>query len=105
MAPAGCTLDDNGLAEQPDRYRQLATTALDLQERELGLVVTFSARVDVDLLDETVAIERGCCGFFTLDCDASGRRLSIAIDDPARVDALRALLSVLVDSIPPPAAG
>ncbi len=101
MAPAGCTLDDSGLAEQLDRYRQLGTTALRIQERELGLVVTFTAEVDVALLHETVAMERDCCSFFTLDYDASERRLSIAIDDPARGDALRSLLCALRGSPSP----
>jgi hypothetical protein len=43
-------------------------------------VITFDVNVDVDLLDETIAIERGCCSFFTLDYDTPARRLSIGID-------------------------
>jgi len=101
LAPSGCTLDDSGLVEQLTRYRQLGSTALSIDERELGLVITFSTEVDLVLLSETIAIEQGCCSFLTLDYDASERRLSIAIDDPARGDALRALLSELADSTPP----
>jgi arsenate reductase len=99
MAPAGCTLDDRGLGEQLDRYRRLGTTALRLQERELGLVVTFSAAADVDLIQETIAVERGCCSFFTLDYDAPARQLSIGVEDPARADALAALASALRDGM------
>jgi len=102
MAPTGCTLDDRSLGEQLDRYRQLGKTALSIDELELGLVIAFSAEVDIDLLHETVAIERRCCSFFALGYDASERRLSIAIDDPARGDALRVLLSALRDSAPAP---
>jgi len=95
MAPAGCTLDTRGLDQQLDRYRRLGTTAVSIDEQALRLVITFSEDVDVDLLRETVAIERSCCGFFALGYDAADRRLSIAIDDPTRGDALGALLSAL----------
>jgi len=100
MAPGGCTLDDSGLGEQLDRYRRLAATAVTVQDGPAGLEITFGANVDIDLLDETVAIEWGCCSFFTLDYDASMRRLSIGIEDPSRVDALAALTWALRDSTP-----
>jgi hypothetical protein len=99
MAPSGCALDDRGLGEQLDRYRRLGTTALRLQERELALAVTFSAEVNVELIQETVAVERGCCSFFTLDYDGPARQLSIGVEDPARADALAALASALRDGM------
>jgi len=83
-----------------DRYRRLGETAVSIQDGDARLVITFDADVDVGLLHETIAVERGCCSFFTLDYDASTRRLSIGIDDPARADALAALLSALRDSAP-----
>jgi hypothetical protein len=100
MAPAGCTLDDSGLGEQLDRYRRLGRSAVHIQDGDVRLVITFGADVDVDLLRETIGIERGCCSFFTLDYDVSARRLSIGIDDPVRGDALGALLSALRDAAP-----
>ncbi len=100
MAPASCTLDDGGLGAQLDRYRRLGGTAVSIEDGDARLVITFGVDVDTDLLNETVAVERGCCSFFTLDYDARARRLSIAIDDPARADALAALLSALRDSTP-----
>jgi hypothetical protein len=100
MAPAGCTLDDSGLGEQLDRYRRLGARAVTVQDDDAGLVITFGADVDVDLLRETVAIERECCSLFTLDHDASVRRLSIGVDEPARADAHAVLLSALRDSLP-----
>jgi hypothetical protein len=103
IAPADCTLDDGSLVKQLDRYRRLGRSATTIQQRELALVVTFPADVDIDLLHETIAIEGGCCSFFTLDYDASERRLSIAIDDPARAEALRALRSALRDATSPTA--
>jgi hypothetical protein len=102
MAPAGCILDDGSLAAQLARYRQLGTTADRVEGSELGLTVTFDEEVDVDLVHATIAIERGCCSFLTVDYDASSRRLSIGIDDPARAGALRALRSALTDAASPP---
>jgi len=98
IASDGCTLDDSGLGDQLDRYRQLGATAVTVQDSDTGLLITFDVDVDIDLLDETVATERGCCSFFTLAYDASTRRLSIGIDDPTRADALAALASALRDS-------
>jgi hypothetical protein len=100
MAPAGCTLDDGGLADQLHRYRRLGETAVSIQDDDARLVITFAANGDVDLLRETIAIERSCCSFFALDYDPSARRLSIGVDDPARGDALRALLSSLRAAAP-----
>lgn len=100
IAPAGCTLDHGGLGEQLNRYRRLGATALSIQDRDTEVVITFGADVDVTLLRETIAIERSCCRFFTLDYDASARRLSIGIDDPAPRGALAALLAAVRDSAP-----
>jgi hypothetical protein len=104
MVPGGCTLNESSLVDQLDRYRRLGRMALGLEERERGLVITFRAEIDLDLLRETVTIERACCSFFTVDYDASERRLSIATDDPAPVDALRALLAALRATAPSSAA-
>ena len=83
------------LVAQLDRYRRLETTAISITHRELQLVVRFDVDADLELLRETIAIERQCGSFFTLDYDASDRRLSITVDNPDRLDALRALLSAL----------
>lgn len=95
MAPAGCTLTNGGLVEQLERYRRLGTSAVRITRRDLGLMVWFDSAVDVALLTETIAVERDCCGFFTVDYDDSERRLSITVDGPARRDALDALASAL----------
>jgi hypothetical protein len=97
MAPAGCGLDARSLTVQLDRYRQLGTTATSMTQRDLELEVSFRADVDLDLLGETIATEQQCCSFFTLNYDASDRRLSISVDGPDRLDALKVLLSALRD--------
>jgi hypothetical protein len=48
-------------------------------------------------VDRTLAIERGCCSFLTVDYDASQRVLAIATD-PEHDDALSALLSAVTPS-------
>lgn len=103
MTPDGCTLDDRSLAIQLDRYRRLGRMAVSIESSEQGLQVALAKNVDVDLLRETIAVERECCSFFAIDYDASERPLSVAIDDPARGDGLRAPLSALSDGTSPAA--
>ena len=95
MAPADCTLDEQRLAAQLGRYRQLSTLVLDVNRERSARRVRFDPGVDRELLEQTLAIERGCCSFFVLDYDASERVLSITTE-PDRADALSALLTVLV---------
>src|SRR5438270_2782150 len=90
MVQAGCTLTEGGLVEQLERYRRLGIAAARITHRDLGVVVWFDPGVDLGLLAETIAVERGCCEFFTLDYDTSERRLSITVDGPERLDALEA---------------
>lgn len=93
MAPAGCSLDEDRLVAQMARYARLGATAISITDRKLEVLVRFDANLDLELLRETIAIERQCCSFFTLDYDGSDRRLSISVDRPDRVVALGALLS------------
>ncbi len=95
MARAGCGLDDGSLAVQLDRYQRLGTRAASIAQCGLVLEVCFDADVDLELLQETIAIERECCSFFTLGYDDSVRRLCISVDGPDRLDALSVLLSAL----------
>jgi hypothetical protein len=105
VIPSGCTLDDSHLSEQLDRYRRLGHAARDIQERDLQLEIEFGADVDGDLLREAIAIEHRCCRFFALAYDPSPRRLTIAIDDPAGVDALRTIRAAVGDPRRQPRAG
>jgi hypothetical protein len=95
VARASCALTDGALAKQLERYRRLGATAASVIQRDLGLVIRFEPGIDLALLGETIAIERGCCGFFTLDYDAANRQLSITVDDRDRLDALGALASAM----------
>lgn len=95
MASTGCILSAAVLAAQLDRYQRLGKTALRVEEREHGLVISFATNLDRDLLQTTIGIERECCSFFKLDYDESARRLSISVDNPESAGALTALLSAL----------
>jgi hypothetical protein len=77
MAPSGCALDDRQLAEQLARYRQLSGSVLDVNRDGNTARIVFSERVETELVQHTLAIERSCCSFFTLDYDTSQRVLTI----------------------------
>lgn len=94
MAPSGCELDDRQLAEQLARYRRLSGSVVSVERSAGSARVRFAQQVDSGLLDETLAIERGCCGFFTLDYDPSARVLSVATE-PEHADGLAILLTAL----------
>jgi hypothetical protein len=95
MAVDGCGLDDPGLRDQLDRYRRLGQRAATVERTGLELVVVFELPVDDGLLEETLAVERGCCSFFSIGYIPDRQRLSIAVPDAARVPALEAIRSAL----------
>ena len=94
MAPSGCALDGGQLAEQIARYRQLSNSVLDIDRDELTARILLGENVETLLLEQTLAIEHGCCNFFTLDYDPSTRVLTITTD-LEHCDGLSALLAAL----------
>ena len=90
MLPA-CRLDAGGLRLQRDRYRALSAHATAVSRRPRRLTVRFDAGVDVDLLRETVEVERGCCPFFELEYDEGRRRLAVSVAQPEHEPALDAI--------------
>jgi hypothetical protein len=99
MAPSGCELDDRQLAEQLARYQRLSASVLSVERDGTTARVRFARALDTRLLDETLAIERGCCSFFTLDYNSSTRVLSVGTEpEPERADALSVLLTALTAS-------
>jgi SAM-dependent methyltransferase len=89
----GCGLDDTALAAQLDRYRMLAAHVAVAERGPSELRVEFAPSVDRALLEETIALERGCCSFFGIDLE--GDRLRIAVANPAQEAALSALADAL----------
>lgn len=98
MAPSGCELDDRQRADQLARYRQLSAnvTALDRDGDQARIV--FDEQVHPELIEQTVAIERDCCSFFTLDYDPSARVLAIRTDRK-HADGLTTLLTALTPEV------
>jgi len=88
---ADCRLDEVGLRDQLQRYRLLGAGVRIAERRPGQLRVEFGPDVDRGLLDETLAIERRCCGFFRLDYSDEHRELTIGVDDPGHEPALDAL--------------
>jgi hypothetical protein len=86
-----CSLDAAGGRAQADRYRRLGAAATEIEQRDSLLVATFGDQLDSRLLDETIAVERGCCPFFKIDYAAERRRLSITVERPDQRPALDAL--------------
>ena len=95
MAISGCALNPADAAEQASRYARLAASATIVDRQERTLEITFSSAVDEDLLAATIAIERSCCGFLTIEYDPSIRRLSLRAGDANGTYALTAIRSAL----------
>jgi hypothetical protein len=95
---AHCALDRAGLQAQGARYSRLAVAVSALQREPRRLTVEFDADVDRELLGQTLAIERECCPFFTLELDARGRRLRASVSRAEDAPALDALAEALAPS-------
>jgi hypothetical protein len=86
-----CKLDAPQLAAQLSRYRQLGQHATSVERLTREVLVRFEHDLPADLLERTLAVERGCCPFFRIACDPGDRRLTIAvekIDQDPRLDSL-----------------
>jgi hypothetical protein len=101
-APAGaslpiaeCHLDVGGLRVQADRYRRLGATATQIDRRDGLLDATFGDELDEGLLNQAIAVERGCCPFFVFDYRPAERRLTITVQQPGQAAALDALHDAL----------
>jgi len=92
---AGCSLDVDGLRGQRDRYRRLAGQALEVRREPETLTVSFMLDFDRDLLERTIAIEKDCCPFFSVDL--SDRVLTIGVAEDEHRGALDALAYALGD--------
>ena len=76
---AACALDSGGLRSQSDRYRALGDHVAASEREPQALTVRFDDDVDLDLLLETVEVERGCCTFFDLAPDVQRRELVVSV--------------------------
>ena len=95
MAPASCALDESALAEQLGRYRAVGRDSALVARDARRIVVDVGPEVSGALVDELVAVERGCCPFFDVDWRAPRRRLTVAIRDADHEQALSAIAAAL----------
>jgi hypothetical protein len=91
MAIADCELDHAAMQEQLGRYRRLGAQGEVRRWSALALSVDFAYEPDPELVQTTIAVERGCCSFFVLDYVPERRRLTVSVADPPRAAALDAI--------------
>jgi hypothetical protein len=94
MAPS-CALDEAGLRSQLERYRRAGRGARMVERGPRRLVVDLHERVDAELVQEAVAIERECCPFFSLQWRPGRRRLTVSVSSVEHEPALDAIAFAL----------
>lgn len=94
MAPS-CSLDQAGMRSQLERYRRVGRNAELIDRTARCLVVDLDERVDRDLVEQAIAVERACCPFFTFDWEPERRRLTVSVADAEHEPALDAIAFAL----------
>jgi hypothetical protein len=92
-----CKLDQSGIREQRDRYRRLGLTTESIGRDGKRLVVRFGPGLDVDLLEQALAIESSCCPFFQLEHLRDERVLLVGVEREEQLPALEALAWAIGD--------
>ena len=77
--PPSCALTRDGLERQRRRYRAAGEAAGLVERSALRLRVDFNDAVDLELIDQLVAVERECCPFFEIDWKRSARRMQVDV--------------------------
>jgi hypothetical protein len=99
MAPSSCSLDDAQRQEQLARYRSAGRGAEVLERSARRIVLALEEDMPDALVDELIAVERGCCPFFELDWRADHRRLTVSVRGAEHEPALE-LIAAAVDPAP-----
>jgi hypothetical protein len=94
MAPS-CSLDEDGLRRQLQRYREAGRGARALAIDSRSLLVELREGAPSELVEELIAVERECCPFFTLDWQPERRRLAVAVSTSEHEPALEAIAFAL----------
>jgi hypothetical protein len=93
MAIDDCSLDSGELARQAERYGRLGAVAASVNRSDRALRIELAEDAPLDLLERTIAVERGCCPFLSLSLDAGA--LTIAIEDDTHTAVLDAIEAAL----------
>jgi hypothetical protein len=91
VIPESCALDDAGQREQRARYARLAASVVGLEREVDALVVQFGPGLDLDGLEEALAVERECCPFFRFAFDDQRQRLTVTVEEARMLPALDAI--------------
>jgi hypothetical protein len=91
MVPVSCSLDAPGLSGQRERYRLVGQGASVIEWDRRRLVIRVRDEVSDVVVQELLAVERGCCPFFELDWNPGQRHLRIAVSASDHEPALEAI--------------
>lgn len=83
------------MRRQLERYRRLGRGGRLVEHSPRRLTIDLREGTDLDLVAETVAIERECCSFFSVSWDPAGLRLSFSVASAEHEPALDAILFAL----------
>jgi hypothetical protein len=95
MAPESCSLDQPALIAQHERYLQMRANATVIERDRERIAIRVARGVADDLVEELIAVERGCCPFFELDWDPASRSFSVSVSEPRHQPALGAIAYAL----------
>jgi len=95
MAPASCSLDEDGLSTQVSRYRAAGSGAQLIERGTRRLMIRVSEQTSTAVIEELVAVERSCCPFFALRWEPESRLLTVAVTQPEDEPALAAIAHAL----------
>jgi hypothetical protein len=94
MAPS-CALDESGMRRQLERYRQAGQRARLVERTDRQVTVQLDQRIDRDVIERAIAVERECCPFFSIDWRAEQRRLIVSVGRAEHEPALAAIVFAL----------
>jgi hypothetical protein len=86
-----CSLDENGIRRQLERYRTAGLGASLLERTPRRLTVKLDPHADGQVVEELIATERECCPFFDLVWEPDQRCLTFGVSDVEHEPALEAI--------------
>ncbi len=94
-ALARCCLGEAELQAQVERYRRAGRDAVVLQHNARRIELRLDPSVQPGLVEELLAVERGCCPFFELEWEIDTRRLAVSVSGAEQEGALAAVVGAL----------
>jgi hypothetical protein len=86
-----CALDGDALRPEKARYQQPAEATTSVRREPGVLHVELDEHVDVPVVRDLIATERGCCPSLQLRWDGRARRLSVSVAQARMLPALDAI--------------